>query len=290
MAIYIDPPRWPAHGTEFSHAISDRSYEELHQFAEGLGLSRRAFDEDHYDVPAEYYDRAMTAGAHAVTGGELIRLLRGSGLRVPAVERARRVTPVLRRLWSELRPGDEALGDHLLSRWTEEHRAYHTPVHLYECLWRIKRLDNEPPEELLLAAWFHDAVYEGAAGQDEERSAALAQESLGGGLGDEVARLVLLTTDHRVEADDRHGQILVDADLGILAAATGRYQRYAAQARAEYAHVPEAAWRAGRRAVLEGFVERDAIFLSSAAREWELSARSNIGRELETLAGSRLET
>src|SRR5690625_4171080 len=140
------------------------------------------------------------------------------------------------------------------------------------------------PEEGLLAAWFHDAVYDGVAGQDEERSAALARERLGGSLGREVARLVRLTIDHRVPRGDGAGAALVDADLGILAASPGRYQRYAAQIRREYSHVSPADWRRGRRAVLEDFRGRPHLFLTPRAkRDWGAAARRNLDWELGKL-------
>lgn len=69
MAILIDPPVWPAHGTTFSHLVSDTSLEELHTFARARGVHPRAFDLDHYDVPAESYDALVAAGAHPVRPG-----------------------------------------------------------------------------------------------------------------------------------------------------------------------------------------------------------------------------
>ena len=87
VAILIDPPAWPAHGTLFSHLVSDTSYAELHAFAESAGISERAFDLDHYDVPAEALPRLIAGGALHVTGKELVRALLASGLRVPARER-----------------------------------------------------------------------------------------------------------------------------------------------------------------------------------------------------------
>lgn len=82
MAILIDPPRWPAHGTLFCHLVSDESLDELHAFAEAAGLPPRAFDLDHYDVPESRYADLVAAGAHAVGEKELVRRLIASGLRV----------------------------------------------------------------------------------------------------------------------------------------------------------------------------------------------------------------
>lgn len=82
MAILIDPPVWPAHGTTFSHLVSDSSLDELHAFASANDVHPRAFDHDHYDVPAESYDRLVAAGALPVRARDLVQRLIASGLRV----------------------------------------------------------------------------------------------------------------------------------------------------------------------------------------------------------------
>ncbi len=123
-------------------------------------------------------------------------------------------------------------------------------------------LPHEPTawaEAVELAAWFHDAVYavgpSVAPGWSEEASARLAASAIGpGALADEVARLVRLTVGHTVGADDRSGAVLVDADLWILSAPTERYDRFVVDVRAEYAHVPDDAWRVGRGQVLDRFL------------------------------------
>ena len=87
MAVLIDPPLWPKHGTVWSHLVSDSSIEELTAFAERAGIPRRGFDLDHYDVPAERYDELVAAGAEPVPPRELVRRLAASGLRVTPRER-----------------------------------------------------------------------------------------------------------------------------------------------------------------------------------------------------------
>lgn len=83
MTIWIDPPVWPAHGRLWSHVISDTSLEELHEFAQRVGIPRRGFEGDHYDIPAERYAHLVAAGARESTGRDLLRRLRDSGLRLP---------------------------------------------------------------------------------------------------------------------------------------------------------------------------------------------------------------
>lgn len=144
----------------------------------------------------------------------------------------------------------------------------------------------------VIAAWFHDAVYDPTAppGANEGASAVLAGQalrSLGATLSAtaEVCRLVCLTADHDPAPGDRNGALLTDADLAVLAASEADYDAYVAGVRAEYAHLDVDTWRAGRRAVLRRFLDRPAIFRTAAGRErWEARARSNISAELGRLA------
>jgi hypothetical protein len=61
--------------------ISDRSYQELHDFAARIGIPRRGFERDHYDVIAERYAAAVAEGARPVTSREIVVLLTAAGLR-----------------------------------------------------------------------------------------------------------------------------------------------------------------------------------------------------------------
>jgi muramoyltetrapeptide carboxypeptidase len=81
VSLLIDPPVWPAHGRVWSHLVSDESFDELHEFAREIGLPERGFHRDHYDVPAELYDRVVQAGALAVSSRALVARLRAAGLR-----------------------------------------------------------------------------------------------------------------------------------------------------------------------------------------------------------------
>ena len=207
--IFIDPPYWPAHGTVFSHLISDTSVAELHTFAAANGVSERAFDLDHYDVPERLYNALVEAGATPLSGKELARTLAASGLRIKAKYRVKSVASVLERRWQALMPGQANLGVELLGRWNEPHRSYHSATHLLAVLEALELLtERRVLRTVALAAWFHDAVYNGSA-TDEEDSAILAQACLEGVLPDtdvaEVARLVRLTATHSPAPGDDAG-------------------------------------------------------------------------------------
>lgn len=288
MAVYLDPPLWPAHGTRFSHLISDSSLEELHAFARAAGIPERAFDGDHYDVAEARYDALVAAGAVPVEGRVLVRKLIGSGLRIPARRRSGSLKLPLLTRWNEVLPGSDALFLDLLDRWGEEHRKYHGRTHLLAVLEALDKLTapERPPRTVLLAAWFHDAVYLGIAGEDEEASARLAEErledaGLPGDEVDEVARLVRMTADHRPDPDDGPAALLSDADLSVLGGGTDEYARYLAAVRQDFAHIGDADFAAGRAAVVRQLLDLDPLFHTARGRElWEDAARRNLAAEL----------
>jgi hypothetical protein len=81
MSILVDEAIWSWRGRRWAHLVSDESYDELHQFALAIGLERRWFQGDHYDVPSEVRLAAIEAGATPVGSRELLRRLRDAGLR-----------------------------------------------------------------------------------------------------------------------------------------------------------------------------------------------------------------
>jgi hypothetical protein len=85
--ILIDPPAVPRWGRTWSHLASDTSYDELHAFARANGVPERGFDRDHYDVPAEFHEAMVAAGAVPVTSRELVARVRAAGLRRPKAAR-----------------------------------------------------------------------------------------------------------------------------------------------------------------------------------------------------------
>lgn len=184
-------------------------------------------------------------------------------------------------------PGHTDLCDELLVAW--DRAGYHDLLHLTEVLDRLDRLaargaDFDRPA-VDLAAWFHDAVYAGAD-DDEEQSARWAERALPESYADEVARLVRMTVEHRPDDSDANACALSDADLAILAAPRDRYDVYVAGVRADFAHVPDAEFAAGRRAVLEDLADRPRLFRTPQAVDlWEEEARANLARELSDGGG-----
>lgn len=87
--VLIDQARWWFRGERWCHLVSDSSLDELHAFVEVHGMTRRAFQGDHYDIPERYRAVMIDAGAVEVDSRELVRALRLAGLRLTPEQRRR---------------------------------------------------------------------------------------------------------------------------------------------------------------------------------------------------------
>jgi predicted metal-dependent HD superfamily phosphohydrolase len=294
MTVLIDPPLWPAHGTTFSHLVSDTSLEELHAFARAQGIPAQAFDRDHYDVPARRHASLVLAGAEAVGAGDLTRRLLASPLRVRSRDRSDRHDAWLLRRFAGLLPHFPGGAHELLESWGAPGRNYHDKRHLADVLRGLDRLhsgadvntaaERETALVAELAGWWHDAVYDGVAGQDEQASAELAARVLDGAVPSAVVRRVgeaiEMTADHR-PGDDPAQALLSDADLRVLARPAQSYARYVADVRRDYAHVSDEDFALGRTQVLESLLAADRLFSTRLGHElWESRARENLASEL----------
>lgn len=179
----------------------------------------------------------------------------------------------------------------LVEAYSSSDRYYHTLKHIYHVLKIIDNLQayTRNLAAVQLAAWFHDVVYDTKAQNNEEKSAAVACEllsSLGIPLSNitAVTRLIINTKNHQAAADDFDSQVLLDADLAILAANPVQYREYALYIRQEYAWVSEAEYIVGRAHVLERFLQRQRIYFTTLMFEvGEKPARCNLNAEIQSL-------
>lgn len=181
----------------------------------------------------------------------------------------------------------------LEAAYAEPHRRYHSRAHIEACLKALAELGglSDADRRLLeYAIWWHDAVYDPTRSDNEAVSAEMARTDLAAlgepvDVADEVARLILLTKGHTVPPGDRLGALLVSIDLAVLGGEPADYDAYAAGVRTEYAHVPEAAFRAGRVRVMQHFLDADVIYPDPAFRaRLEARAWGNIAREIAALS------
>lgn len=197
--------------------------------------------------------------------------------------------------WQRHVTTDRPLLDRLLARHREKHRRYHTAAHV---AWVIRHVDElasvEPIEhldEVVAAAFYHDAVYEPAYPANERASARLARRDLAtiGWDPEAIERVgtMIEATEHDAPAAEHatgDTAVLLDADLAILGADPAGYGAYVAGVRSEYKHVTDDDWRTGRATVLQGFLQRPVIYRTPTGRErWETRARANLTAELAGL-------
>jgi predicted metal-dependent HD superfamily phosphohydrolase len=180
----------------------------------------------------------------------------------------------------------------LRAAYDEPHRAYHTARHIGACL---RLLDDaavsalaERGAEIEAAIWFHDAIYDTHAHDNEERSARLVEGRLtSAGVATEavgrIAAYVRATKDHITDSAD--GKLMIDIDLSILGEVPEVFMRFEEEIRREYSWVDDAAYVAGRAAVLRHFSDRPFIYGTRLFRDrYEALARENIGASLRRLS------
>lgn len=179
----------------------------------------------------------------------------------------------------------------LRAAYAEAHRFYHTVEHISSCL---ELLDGAAgltgsPEEVELALWFHDAVYDPRAQDNEEKSAQWASEFLAraGAAEDRRARVHghIMATEHHAVPGDPDAALVVDIDLAILGSLPDAYQAFEANIRREYQWVPRPLYCRKRREVLNSFLARPRIYATDHFHDLrETAARRNLRAAIEALA------
>ena len=178
----------------------------------------------------------------------------------------------------------------LIERYSESHRAYHTPQHLDECfrLFETAAASARSPGAVGLALFYHDAIYDTHARDNEENSAELARDMLSS-IGAEASLLsyvtdMILVTRHAAMPQTTDQQLVVDIDLSILGAPESRFDEYEQQVRQEYSWVDEQIFRSVRRTILQEFLARPVIYSTKTFRaRLERPARDNLMRSITAL-------
>jgi predicted metal-dependent HD superfamily phosphohydrolase len=200
--------------------------------------------------------------------------------------------------WQRHVDDDRTLLDALLARHREQHRRYHTAFHV---AWVVRHVEELAQceavahlDEVVAAAFYHDAVHEPKHPANERASARLARRDLAalGWAADRVERVgAMIEATAHLAAPAQPGDelsidtaVLLDADLAVLGADPTAYETYVRGVRHEYRHLDDDAWRDGRAAVLRSFLERPSIYRTTTGRErWEQRARANLTAELAAL-------
>ncbi len=198
--------------------------------------------------------------------------------------------------WSELWSAIGASGDplawyaRLSTAYSENHRHYHNQQHIAECLAQFDTARHlaRNPQAVELALWFHDAVYDPKANDNEEQSADLARRCLTEAtvppnLVEMVCRLILATKTHNA-GEDTDTALMIDVDLSILGQDEERFLQYETQIRHEYDWVPAPNFASKRTEILEHFLVRKTIFKTKFFHDrYEVAAQSNLISSIQIL-------
>ncbi len=176
----------------------------------------------------------------------------------------------------------------IVKRYTEKRRVYHNEEHLADCLEKLDSIPLEPAllNEIELALWFHDAIYNPYAKDNELKSARLASGFLKEvGANRQLQTTInnlILATQHSKRGTSEAEKIIMDIDLSVLGASAEIYQKYASNIRKEYKMIPGPLYRKKRKELLQRFLARNPLFQTALFQDkFEHQARQNLRWEIE---------
>ncbi|WP_043969764.1 MULTISPECIES: HD domain-containing protein [Acinetobacter] len=194
---------------------------------------------------------------------------------------------VLEKSWFELHQHyhfsePQKVFNKLIAAYSEKQRAYHTLQHLYECLVLVDsiRADLNDAHAVVLALWFHDAVYDPQAKDNELKSAELFEQYLAQDLPNDIVEKIkrwIVATQKHASTDELDLQFLLDIDLAILAAAPDRFAEYEQQIQQEYAWVDPDVYSIKRKEVLAHFYQTEPLYQTESFQQrFEQRAKGNL--------------
>ncbi|MCP3875374.1 MAG: N-methyl-D-aspartate receptor NMDAR2C subunit, partial [Desulfobacteraceae bacterium] len=195
---------------------------------------------------------------------------------------------LLKRLGSTTDPGP--LYGRLIEAYSEKHRAYHDLKHLEHCLAEFDQIRDQlkSPDEVEMAIWYHDAVYQIGSNNNEEKSAQLARTELKrAGIKDtsvNTVEILILATKHNGSVVDPDTQYLIDIDLSTFGSPPVVYQEYENKIRKEHEWVPYSIYKTKRKEVLNSFFKKDPIYYTNFFNtKYEKQARTNLKLAIDAL-------
>ena len=189
-------------------------------------------------------------------------------------------------------PQDIAIFERLSEAYREPQRYYHTAEHISNCLERLDHVAEfaKRPQDIELAIWFHDAIYQPMRSDNERKSADWALKFLNSvnaplGLRAKIEHYILATKIHERQQAGDDLALFMDIDLSILGSDEEIFTVFETNVRREYRWVPAPIYRNKRRKLLQGFLARPKIYSSAWFQQrYEALARHNLARAIAALA------
>lgn len=180
-------------------------------------------------------------------------------------------------------------------RYSESHRVYHTLRHISSCLDDFDQcVENiKMPDQLELAIWLHDIIYEPRSFENEQRSSdwaitILPKIGITYPVIGKVAELILATR-HNIVPTDIDAMFMVDIDLAILGSRPEIYTQYEHKIRKEYQWIPELIYLQAREQLLESLLDRKYVYTTSFFRDlYENQVRANLQHSINIMRNQKL--
>jgi predicted metal-dependent HD superfamily phosphohydrolase len=185
----------------------------------------------------------------------------------------------------------EPLFRKLLDAYGEQQRAYHDFSHIRRCLEEFDVVKNRlgHPDEVEVAIWFHDIIYDPLSSRNEEDSANIAAAELKKAKISNASILMIkdliLATRHNGIVKGSDAQYLMDIDIATLGSTPAIYQQYEKNIRKEYMGVSDSMYRQKRKELLEAFLKNDRIYRTNFFRsKYAEKAKRNLEAAIKALS------
>lgn len=120
----------------------------------------------------------------------------------------------------------------LTEKYNEPHRHYHNLTHIAHMFQTAKRWGVTLSKTQQLAIWYHDAVYDPMAQDNEEKSVELYEKWIALEPKESVSKIILDTKTHKPTSEE--SKLVLDLDMAILGEKPIEYRRYAKQIAKEF--------------------------------------------------------
>lgn len=174
--------------------------------------------------------------------------------------------------------------------YSSKKRHYHTLQHLDNLLSELNDVKEKIHnwEAVLFTLYYHDIIYNTLKLDNEEKSAAFADERMKQiGVPNETIELCtkqILATKSHIKSDKSDTNYFTDADLSVLGQDWDNYSIYYKNIRKEYSIYPDLVYNPRRRKVLNHFMEMDRIYKTDFFyNKYEVQAKLNLQKEMGLL-------
>ncbi len=178
----------------------------------------------------------------------------------------------------------------IASCYSQARRHYHTLNHLNHLITELAEISTQlaSTDAVLLAAYYHDIIYDPLRSDNEEQSAILARDRLEQAevpdfIIEQTIVCIMATRSH-VLTESSDANYFTDADLSVLGQAAAVYKKYSSHIRQEYEQYPDGVYWPARRKILSGFLQMPRIFKTGFFyKKYESQARNNITAEMAAI-------